>query len=58
MATKNTKSTNQENTVSTTIRINKSTKEKIENLDFVKKHTFDEILTVLINFYEKRKNKV
>lgn len=40
---------------STTIRISKETKEKIENLDFVKKHTFDEILLELIKFYEKRK---
>lgn len=42
-------------TKSTTIRIDKNTKEKIEKLDFVKKHTFDEILNQLINFYEKNK---
>lgn len=41
--------------ISTTIRINQKTKEKIENLDFVRKHTFDEILNDLIDFYEKNK---
>ena len=41
-------------TKSTTIRINKSTKEKIENLDFVRKDTFDEILLKLIKSYEKK----
>jgi len=46
-----TKSTNE----STTIRISKETKEKIENLDFVRKHTFDEILIELMDFYEKNK---
>lgn len=40
---------------STTIRISQETKEKIENLDFVRKHTFDEILSELIEFYEKKK---
>jgi len=49
MATKNTKSTE-----STTIRIEKSTKEKIENLGFVKKHTYNEILLTLIEFYNKK----
>lgn len=42
-------------TESTTIRIDKATKKKIEDLDFVKKHTFDEILNELIMFYEKNK---
>jgi len=42
---------------STTIRINQITKEKVENLDFVRKHTFDEILNELIDFYEKNKEK-
>jgi hypothetical protein len=41
----------------TTIRISKETKEKIENLDFVKKHTFDEIMNELMEFYEKNKMK-
>ncbi len=40
---------------STTIRVRKSTKEKITNLDFVKKDTYDEIVLELIEFYEKRK---
>lgn len=44
-------------TKSTTIRINQSTKEKIENLDFVKKDTFDTILNKLIEFYEGKKKK-
>jgi hypothetical protein len=51
----NTKSTKKESNISTTIRINQSTKEKIETLDFVRKHTFDEILKELIKFYEKKK---
>lgn len=44
-------------TKSTTIRINESTKEKLETLDFVRKHTFDDILSELIDFYEKNKSK-
>ena len=44
-------------TKSTTIRINQSTKEKIENLDFVKKDTFDTILNKLIEFYKEKKKK-
>ncbi len=40
---------------STTIRVRKSTKDKIMNLDFVKKNTYDEILLELVEFYEKRK---
>ena len=50
-----TKSTKQDSASSTTIRINQSTKEKIENLDFVRKHTFDEILNELIKSYEENK---
>lgn len=42
-------------TKSTTIRINESTKEKLGNLDFVRKDTFDEILSKLIKFYENKK---
>ncbi|MDD5191569.1 MAG: hypothetical protein PHH54_02880 [Candidatus Nanoarchaeia archaeon] len=42
-------------TKSTTIRISEETKEKIENLDFVRKHTFDEILNELINNYKEKK---
>ncbi|HRZ85932.1 MAG TPA: hypothetical protein P5277_04090 [Candidatus Paceibacterota bacterium] len=45
-------------TKSTTIRISSSTKEKIENLDFVRKDTFDEILLKLIDFYEKNKKNM
>ena len=44
-------------TKSTTIRIDQKTKEKIENLDFVRKDTFDSILNKLIDFYEKDKKK-
>lgn len=44
-------------TKSTTIRISQETKEKIENLDFVKKDTFDSILTKLIEFYGKNKKR-
>lgn len=42
-------------TKSTTIRISEETKKKLENLDFVKKHTFDEILSELIKSYKKKK---
>jgi hypothetical protein len=45
-----------DSTDSTTIRIKKSTKETMENLDFVRKDTFDQILNKLIIFYEKNKN--
>lgn len=45
------------NTKSTTIRISQETKEKVENLDFVRKHTFDEILNELIEHYEKSKKR-
>ncbi len=38
---------------STTIRVKKSTKDRITNLDFVKKNTYDEILEKLIEFYEE-----
>lgn len=44
-------------TKSTTIRVSASTKERLENLDFVRKDTFDEILSKLIEFYEKNKRK-
>jgi len=44
-------------TLSTTIRITKDTKNKIENLDFVRKDTFDQILLKLIKFYEKNKKR-
>ena len=52
MATNNTKSTK-----STTIRIEQETKEKIENLDFVRKDTYNQILLKLIKFYEENKNE-
>jgi len=39
---------------STTLRVDQSTKDKLENLDFVRKDTFDEILLKLIAYYEKR----
>lgn len=38
---------------STTIRISLATKERMENLSFVRKHTFDEIILELIRGYEK-----
>ena len=52
MATKNTKSIK-----TTTIRIDLATKEKIENLDFVRKDTYNAILLKLIEFYNKHKNR-
>ena len=52
MAINNTKSTK-----STTIRIEQETKEKIENLDFVRKDTYNQILLKLIEFYNKHKKE-
>lgn len=52
MATKNTKDTK-----SITIRIKESTKEKMVNLSFVKKHTYDQILLKLIEVYNKYEGK-
>jgi len=40
---------------STTLRLNESTKNKLENLDFVRKQSFDEIILELIKFYEEKK---
>ena len=40
-------------TKSTTIRISQFTKDRLENLDFVRKHSFDEIINGLADFYEK-----
>jgi len=40
---------------STTIRIEQTTKEQIENLDFVRKDTYNQILLKLIEFYEGHK---
>jgi len=40
---------------STSIRLNKLTKNKLENLDFVKKDSFDSIILKLIKYYEKGK---
>ena len=42
-------------TKSTTIRVGVKTKEKLANLDFVRKHSFDEIIAALIEKYEKGK---
>jgi hypothetical protein len=42
---------------STTIRIHHKTKEQIEQLDFVRKDTFDQILNKLMAFYEKNKKR-
>ena len=42
-------------TKSTTIRIDESIKEELTNLDFVKKDTYNQILSKLIEFYEKNK---
>jgi predicted DNA-binding protein len=39
---------------STTIRISKATKERLENLEFVRKHTFDKILSQLMDMYEEK----
>ena len=52
MGTKNTKSTK-----TATIRIEQTTKEQIENLDFVRKDTYNKILLKLIEFYNKHKNR-
>jgi len=55
MSTKSTRDQNSKKTSSTTIRVSEETKEKLENLDFVRKHTFDEIISELIGVYEKTK---
>ena len=39
---------------STTIRIQINTKSKLEKLDFVKKHSYDEIINELITKYNKK----
>jgi len=52
MSTKTTKSTK-----TTTIRVEQATKEKIRDLDFVRKDTYDQILLKLIEFYNKQKKK-
>ena len=52
MATNKIKSTK-----TTTIRIEQKTKEKIENLDFVRKDTYNQILLKLIEFYNKHKKR-
>ncbi len=44
-------------TKSTTIRIDAETKTKLESLDFVRKHTFDEIILELIKTYEEKKKR-
>ncbi|MBS3162957.1 hypothetical protein J4467_03450 [Candidatus Woesearchaeota archaeon] len=44
-------------TKSTTLRIDDSTKQKLEGLDFVRKHTFNQILLELIEHYEKTKKR-
>ena len=45
---------NTKNTKSTTIRVSQETKDELENLDFVKKDTFDSIIHKLIDFYENK----
>ena len=50
MSTKETKSTN-----TTAIRIDESIKEELANLDFVKKDTYNQILSKLIEFYNENK---
>jgi hypothetical protein len=40
---------------STTLRLNESTKNRLQNLDFVRKQSFDEIILELIKFYEGKK---
>ena len=41
----------------TSIRLHKETKGKLENLDFVRKHTHDQIVTLLIKFYQENNIK-
>jgi len=44
-------------TKSTTIRISEETKKTLENLDFVRKHTFDEIILELIKEHLEKRGK-
>ncbi len=55
MTTKDTKETKSTNT--TTIRIEESIKEELANLDFVKKDTYNQILSKLIEFYNENKKR-
>ena len=41
----------------TTIRIDKKTKDRLENLDFVKKDSFNDIVVKLIEFYDSKQKK-
>ena len=38
---------------STTLRLKNKTKNQLKQLDFVQKHSFDDILNYLINFYKR-----
>lgn len=40
------------------VRIKWSIKKRYKNLDFVKQHKDPEIITYLIDFYEKHKDKI
>ena len=39
----------------TTIGINEKLKERLSNLDFVKKHSYGNIIEILMDFYETHK---
>lgn len=41
----------------TTIKLSQKTRDKLASLDFVRKQSFDEIVTYLIEIYEKRRIK-
>lgn len=55
MSTKSTKGGSSIST--TTIRISEETKKQLEELDFVRKHTFDEILSELIKDYNQKSKR-
>jgi hypothetical protein len=40
----------------TSIRVKSKTKKELENLDFVRKHTYNEIIEYLVEFYKKSRN--
>ena len=39
------------------LSIKKETKERLKNLDFVKKNTWGEIIEILVDFYEENKKE-
>lgn len=43
--------------IRSSLAIKKSIKDKLQNLDFVKKHSDEQIIELLMDFYEDNKDK-